>query len=73
MTAIEIGLKAISLKYGGSLCEYCAESVVPTNMPDHHIPFTVGVQYKPKVSNNFQRYILQRTEHPLTAWQKNQT
>jgi hypothetical protein len=29
--------------------------------------FTIGVKFKPKASKNFRRYILQGTEHTLTA------
>jgi hypothetical protein len=39
MTAIEISLVVISVKYDGGLCEYCAESVVSKNIPDLHTPF----------------------------------
>jgi len=39
MTAIEIGLAVISVKYEGGPFENCAESVVSTNIPDQHTPF----------------------------------
>jgi len=39
MIAIEVGLAAISVKYEGRLCEYCAESAVSTSIPNQHTPF----------------------------------
>jgi hypothetical protein len=39
MTATEIGLADISVKYEGGLCKYYAVSVVSTNIKDQHTPF----------------------------------
>jgi hypothetical protein len=67
MTAIEIGLVAISVTYEGGLCEYRAESVVSTNIPNQHTPFHNRGEIQTKASNNFRSYIRQGTEHALTA------
>jgi hypothetical protein len=67
MTAIEIGLAAISVKYEGGLCEHCAESVVSTNIPDQHTPFHNRGEIQTKSLNNFRSYILQGNERALTA------